>query len=426
VAYPLFLAKLLIRTGLARLLPGVRRLVGDGTGFLHYYSDRLLAAPHAELIEAAALLEPQAPDAIDLATGTPRFDCGAGRPGPDRYGCAPPGGLPELREAVAGKVFAEHGLTLHPTQEVLVTPGAAGAFSVALDAFVNPGDRVVLFDPTCPFYPLALRQRRARIRWVRTTVEAGRVRFPLDRLARALHRARLLVLADPVNPTGATFTAEDLEQIAWWADHHDALIFLDESYGRFRYEGERVPLGALAKARRRTLLAGSVSKGHALASARVGWLSGHRHLVRPCAATAALQAASVPVLCQQVALAALRQDEDVFRPVLREFESRRRYARERLAAMGLRPAWPSGAFFFWMPVAGLGLSGREFAARLLRAKKVLVAPGELFGPSGAGHVRLSYAADDGRLREGLTRLADFVRQLQGAPAAAERESPVAA
>ncbi len=420
MAYPLFLAKLLIRTGIARLLPGVRRLVGDGAGFLHYYSDRLLSAPHAELKEAAELLEPLHPDGIDLASGSPRFDPGVSvRPGPERRGYPPPWGLPELREAVAGKLFAEHRLTVSPSQQVLVTHGAAGAFSVALDTFVNPGDRVVLFDPTSPFYPLALRQRRARIRWVPTTVEGGRIRFPLDRLAGALHRARLLVLADPANPTGGTFAPEDLEQIAWWADHHDVLLFHDEAFARYRYEGERVPLGTLAKAVRRTLLAGSVSKGHALASVRVGWLSGHRHLIRPCAVTAALHSPGVSALCQQLALAALRQDEGAFEPILKEFESRRRYARERLAAAGLKPPWPAGGFFFWVPVGHLGLSGRAFAEQLLRTKKVHVAPGELFGPSGAGHVRVSYTADDGRLREGLTRLAEFVRQLQGAPAAVE-------
>jgi aspartate/methionine/tyrosine aminotransferase len=251
-------------------------------------------------------------------------------------------------------------------------------------------------------------------------VEGGRIRFPLDRLVRALHRARLLLLADPANPTGGTFDPEDLEQLAWWADRHDALVLYDESFARFRYDGERAPLGALARARDRLLVAGSVSKGHGLAALRVGWVSGHRHLVRPCALTAGPQTLGVPAVCQQAALAALRQDEGAFAPVLAGFEARRRYARERLAALGLRPAWPSGGFFFWVPVGPLGLTGRAFAEQLWRAKQVLVSPGELFGPSGADAVRLSYATEDGRLREGLTRLTDFVRQLRGAPPAVER------
>lgn len=423
MALPLFVKRLLIRTGVARLLPGVRRLAGDGGPFLRYYSDRVLCAPHAELKEAASLLDTHAPDGIDLALGAPRLDVPSpSRAVPDRRGYPPPWGLPELREAVAGRLFTDHGLVVSPVQQVLVTAGAAGALTAALDALVNAGDRVVLFDPTCPLYPLALRARRARIRWVPSRIEDGRVRFPLDRLAKALHRARLIVLADPANPTGGTFAPEDLEQIAWWADRHDALVLYDESFGRFRYEGGRIPLGALEKVPARWLVAGSVSKGHGLAALRVGWLSGHRHLIRPCALTAAPQTLGVPAPCQLAALAALQQEETAFRPVLEGFESRRRYTRERLAALGLQAAWPAGAFFFWMAVGQFGLTGRDFAERLWRVKKVQVTPGELFGPGGAGHVRLSYAGDDGRLREGLTRLADFVRHLRGAPARVERQA----
>src|SRR5262249_20618677 len=131
----------------------------------------------------------------------------------------------------------------------------------------------------------------------------------------------------------------------------------------------------LAGARPRTLIAGSISKGYALASARVGWLAGHRHLVRPCALTAALQSPFVPTLCQQIALAALGQGNEAFAPIRAEFESRRRYAYERLRALGLKPAWPTGGFFFWLRVLEQGWSGREFAEQLLRAKNVLVTPG---------------------------------------------------
>src|SRR5262249_18411680 len=158
-------------------------------------------------------------------------------------------------------------------------------------------------------------------------------------------------------------------------------------------------IGTLAKARRRTLTVGSVSKGHALASLRVGWLAGHRHLVRPCVLTAVLRSSFVPTLCQQVALTALRQSDEAFRPIRAEFESRRRYAFDRLQGQGLEPVWPAGAFFLWVAVHPVDLGGRAFAEQLLGTKRVLVSPGDLFGPSGSGYVRLSYATEDGRLRE---------------------------
>ncbi|HMF12814.1 MAG TPA: pyridoxal phosphate-dependent aminotransferase, partial [Gemmataceae bacterium] len=183
----------------------------------------------------------------------------------------------------------------------------------------------------------------------------------------------------------------------------------DEVFERYQYEEDVASLGTLPRAGKRTLTIGSVSKGHALASARIGWLAGHRHLVRPCLLTSTLQASVPPALCQLVALAALRQDPDAFQPIWNNFESRRRYAFERLRGMGLKPVWPAGGFFLWVPTWELGFDGRTFADRLAREKKVLVTPGKPFGPCGTGYVRISYAAEDGRLREGLMRLAEFLR-----------------
>src|SRR5438067_6315352 len=111
----------------------------------------------------------------------------------------------------------------------------------------------------------------------------------------------------------------------------------------------------------------------------------------------------VPTLGQQVAVTALRQGNEGFESIRNEFDARRRYAFERLQALGLEPAWPAGAFFFWVPLHSLGIGGHAFAEQLLRVKKVLISPGCLFGPSGSGSVRLSYATEDGRLREGLNR-----------------------
>src|SRR5262249_315184 len=216
---------------------------------------------------------------------------------------------------------------------------------LAVDSFLNPGDKVVLFDPASPLYSLVLRQRRARIRWVPPWVGNGRTRFHFEPLVKALKRAHLIVVNSPANPTGGVISPEDLEQIAWWAARHNVLIFDDQVFAGYRYEGEHVEIGALAKAAARTLTAGSLSKSHALAASRVGWLGGPRHVVLPCMLTAALQSAIVPTLCQQIALAALRLGDDVLLPIRKDFASRRSYAFGRLRAVGLQPAWPAGAFF---------------------------------------------------------------------------------
>ena len=160
----------------------------------------------------------------------------------------------------------------------------------------------------------------------------------------------------------------------------------------------------------RTLTVGSVSKSHALASARIGWIAAHRHLLRPCLATAGLRNPFVPTVSQQIALAALRTSPDAFEPIREQFASCRRYAYDRLRAVGLNPVWPEGAFFLWLPVPAGWATGQAFAETLLAAQRsVAVLPGDLFGPSGKGFVRISYVADEGRLEEGLRRIGELVR-----------------
>lgn len=407
-----FWKKFLVRTGIARRLPSVKRLLGGGEDFLRYLGDRALAAPTDELTDPAWFPDVQVPDAINLALGAPRCEVPVGSlRGVNDRRAPSPWGLPELREEVAERQRLPDGRGPDPADEVLVTHGATGAFATVIDTFLNPGAKVVLFDPASPIFALGLKHRRAKVRRVGTWLEDGKTRFDVESFASAMRGATLLVLCDPCNPTGGLLAPEDLEQIAFWANRHDVLIHLDESFAAFRYEPPTARLAALPHAKDRLLTAGSVSKAYGLGAARVGWLTGCRHLLRPCAVTASMAAPFVSPLCQQVALAALRSGEAAAAATRDEFAGRRRYLAEALQAMGLNPAFPAGAYFFWVPVNHLGLTGREFARQLLLAKRVLVNPGEPFGPSGEDHVRISYATEEGRLREGVQRLGEFMDEL---------------
>jgi aspartate/methionine/tyrosine aminotransferase len=312
-------------------------------------------------------------------------------------------GLPELRREIADRQRV-------PIDEVLITHGATGAFAAAIDTFVNPGARVVLFDPTSPIFILGLKHRRARIRWVRTWLEDGKTRFDIELFARAMRGTRLLVMCDPANPTGGILAPEDLEQIAFWAKRHDVLIYVDESFSAFRYESTPASLTALPNAEGRLLSAGSVSKSHGLSAARVGWLTGNRHLLRPVAVTMSMAAPFVAPLCQHAALTALQSGEATGAALRDEFAGRRPYLAEALTAMGLKPTFPAAGYFFWLRIDHLGLAGREFARQLMNSQQVLVNPGEPFGPSGVDHIRVSFATEEGRLREGILRLAQLMAE----------------
>ena len=417
MSLPFMLKKFLVRTGVARFLPVSRRLTDNGNDFVHYYSDRVLAAPVEELLSPATFPQLPGPDVLNLNEPAPCFDSpvSAGRVTADRTGLPSAWGMPELREQIAENLHRRDARKLDPRTDVLVTHGATGALASTLEAFVNPGDRVVMLDPCSPHFALGAKSRRARIRWLPTTTEDGRLRFSDTAMSAALRGAKLLVLADPGNPTGGTIAPEELERLAWCANRSDVLIFLDESYSKFRYDGRPCELATLPGAERRTLSAGSLTTEAGLGSLRLGWLAGPRHLVRACTLTQSLSAPYVPSVCQQVAVRTLQSAEESFSPVLEQFRARRRYAFDRLKAMGFAPSWPSGGFFCWLSVGELGMSGQVFAERLLKEQRVLVGPGIAFGPSGKNFVRVSFAAEDGRLREALGRLAAFVAGVKGQP-----------
>jgi aspartate/methionine/tyrosine aminotransferase len=400
-----FWRKLLLRSGLARFLPAVRRELRGGEVYLHQYSDRTLALPLNQLLDTALLPDVATPDSINLALGSPICEVPLSLDRRAREGRAISAwGLPELRADLANEFQLNHGPEHDPADEVLITHGASGAFAATLDAFINPGDRAVLFDPTSPIFSIGLRHRRASIHWVPTWSDAGRVRFAMDAFAKAMRGAKLLVLADPVNPTGCVFAPEDLEQIAFWARKQDAIIFHDASFDRWRSEPAKGRIVSLPNAESRILTCGSFAKNHGMSAARVGWLIGTRHLVRPCAGMAMMSAPFVPAICQQLALHAMRLGES---EMPGDFNTRREYVRERLKSMGLQPWDSAGGFFFWMPTPG-DETGRDFAQRLLHETGVLVNPGSPFGPSGERFIRICFGADEGRLREGLNRLAKFL------------------
>jgi len=413
-----FWRKLLVRTGLARCIPAVRRMVAGGEDDLHRYSDRTLAVPLKQLVDHTLLPSVTTPDSINLALGTPRCDWPVGirHDVSDSRSCSA-WGDPQLRQELAEQFQLDHGAEHDAADEVLITHGASGAFAAAIDAFINPGDRVVLFDPTSPIFQIGLRHRRASIRWVPTWSDEGRCRFAMDGLTRAMRGAKLLVLADPVNPTGCVFAPEDLEQIAFWARKNDTLIFQDASFDRWRTEPARARIASLPHAEGRIITCGSFAKSHGLSAIRVGWLVGCRHLVRPCALTAMLSAPFVPSICQQIVLNAVRSVEGAMGSMRADLDRRRGIVLDRLRDLGLQPWSAAGGFFVWVPMKGE--TGEEFAQRLLTHTGVLVNPGKPFGPSGQHFVRISYAADEGRLREGLNRLEGFLvsEAAGGVPAA---------
>jgi aminotransferase len=320
-----------------------------------------------------------------------------------------------LRRAIAQKLAADNQLFLDPQQEILICNGVSQGIALMLDAFVDGGERVVILDPSFFIYRLVAQNRGAVVVRLPTWVDQGCTRFEERSLRRRLRGARALYLNSPANPTGGVLDRETLERIAWWCDRFDVLIFSDEVYERFQYEGRHFSIASLPKARNRTVTANGFSKSHGMAGYRVAYLAAPRHLIQPLLVSQLASAPFVSFVGQQMALAALRQPAEAFEPILNEYRRRRELVAERLGPSRLPIPLPAGAFYFWIPVWRLGWTGEAFAAALLQTSGVRVMSGASCGPSGKGCVRLSYSGKWQDLVEGLDRLEGF---LADAPTAA--------
>ena len=185
-----FWRKFLVRSGLAKLLPSVRRELSGGEAYLQYYSDRTLSVPLTQLADNALLPNVRTPDSIDFACGVPRCELNLDlRRAMHENRPTIAWGDRELRSELAARFQLDHGVEHEAADEVLVTHGAAGAFAAAIDAFVNPGDAAVAFDPMSPVFSIGLKHRRARIRNVPAWSEDGRLRFAMDRFTKAMRGA---------------------------------------------------------------------------------------------------------------------------------------------------------------------------------------------------------------------------------------------
>ena len=400
---PYLLQRSLRAVGLQSWVRAQDSITGGAAEYARYASAMLL---RGESSETTAVSNPAV---MNLNLGAPQWDSpiGGWRFSADRLGVAHPQGLSELREVVAEQTA--------PSNQVLVQSGASGALTTALRSFVNPREAVVLLDPCSPLFRRGCASVGAKVRWVPTWHEAGRTRFLFDSLARAMSGARMIVLAEPNNPTGGTLLQEDLEHLAWLAKRHDVLVVCDQSFGRFRYDLGRGDLNQLTDFDRRWILLGGVSASLGLGSLRVGWASAPAPLIHMMTRCSQMTGSAVPTACQQAALRALQAEREQTLPMQEQFRSKRRYTLDRLLAMGLMTSEPNGGFTCWVNVAELGESSRKFASELLNEEQVLVGCGDEFSPMGEQFIRVSFAVEDGRLREGLTRLARFVRSKRGEP-----------
>ena len=324
-------------------------------------------------------------------------------------------GTLELRRALAAHIERLYGIRYEPEGEICITVGASEALACALAAIVDPGDEVILHEPSYVAYLPAIVFNGGRPVLVRTSAQDAFELDPADVERAITPRTKALFLGYPCNPTGAVLDLERLQEIAGICVRHDLLVVSDEIYDRLVYGGhQHVPISTLPGMRERTIMLGGFSKAYAMTGWRVGYALAPRDLLEGLVKVHQYQIMSAPTVAQDAAVVALKgAEQDVVRMV-EEYDRRRRMFVRGLNEIGLPTFEPKGAFYAFPSIRPTGLSSEEFSERLLFEQQVAVVPGSAFGPSGEGHVRMTLATGYEQLQEALERIGRFVATLRAA------------
>jgi aminotransferase len=361
-------------------------------------------------------------DVISLGVGEPDFDTPreiveAGveslREGRTHY--TSNFGTIELRRALSAHLETLYGVHYDPATEILITVGASEAVDLALRATCDPGDEVILHEPSYVAYVPAVVFAGGTVVPVATRFEDDFALDPAAVEAAITPRTKALFLGYPANPTGAVLDDAVQDELARIARDHDLLVYSDEIYDRLAYGSYRHrAFSALPGMRERTILMGGFSKAYAMTGWRVGWMCAPAPILEGIVKVHQYGIMSAPTVAQDAALAAIQGGEPAVAAMVAEYDRRRRLLVDGLNRIGLPTFEPRGAFYAFPRITSTGLSSDEFTERLLREEQVAVVPGNAFGPSGEGHVRMCYATAFEKIEEALVRIERFVARVRPA------------
>ena len=323
-------------------------------------------------------------------------------------------GIMELREAIAEKFSPALKRKIDPETEIIVTVGATEAILVAMQTVMNPGDNIILADPYFTSYTNQIKICHCNANLVPAKEENDFCMRAEDIEAAVNERTKMLLLNSPCNPTGAEYCVEELEQIAKIAVKHDLVVISDEVYNTIRYTDEPyVSIATMPGMAERTIVVNAFSKAYAMPGWRLGYAIGPAELISMMPKTHDVTVACVNAPHQYAGAWALRNcDEEVAR--MREIFRKRK---DLIVAgvngiPGLKCFEPKGAFYLWINIKEFGATSEEFCFDLLEDQNMAIVPGSGFGAYGEGYVRMTYAADEAAIQEGIRRLEAYVKKLR--------------
>lgn len=359
------------------------------------------------------------PDAISLGVGEPDFDTpwhireeGIYSLERGRTFYTSNAGLKELREEIANYLKRRIHVTYDPMQEVVVTVGGSEGIDMAFRAVLNPGDEVLIPQPSYVSYePCAVLAGGVPV--IINLKEENEFRLTKEELLEVItEKTKILVLPFPNNPTGAIMEKEDLEAIARVIIEKDILVLTDEIYSELSYKGDHISIASLPGMKERTILINGFSKAYAMTGWRLGYACGPAPIIEQMTKIHQFAIMCAPTNSQFAAVDALKNGDGDVAMMRESYDQRRRYVIHALREMGLKCFEPFGAFYVFPGIQEFGMTSDEFATRFLEEEKVAVVPGTAFGACGEGFLRLSYAYSLEDLKEAFGRLAHFVEHLR--------------
>lgn len=322
-------------------------------------------------------------------------------------------GLAELREEIVRFYKRKYFLSYDPVKEVLVTVGGSEGIDMAIRALVEPGDEVIVIEPSFVCYkpivevaggvavPLAVREEDH----FRVTPQA------LESVITP--KTKLLVLPYPNNPTGAVMRREDLEAIAPVIQKHDLFVLSDEIYSELTYGSiSHVSIASVEGMWERTVVINGFSKTYSMTGWRLGYALGPAPVIEQMTKLHQFAIMSAPTTSQYAAIEALRNGDADILKMAEEYDMRRRFTMAQFRKIGLPCFEPEGAFYAFPCIRSTGLSSEEFCERLIKEKHVAVVPGNAFGDCGEGYIRVSYCYSIDELQKAIRIIGEFVRELK--------------
>ena len=320
-------------------------------------------------------------------------------------------GLQQLRDEIAGLALRRYDLFYDPHDEIVVTVGGSEAIDNALRAIVSLGDEVLIPEPSFVCYtPLTTLAGGVPVA-IPTVAEEGFKLTPERLRAAITPKTKALILPYPNNPTGAIMNRQELEAIAEVLRDTNIVVLSDEIYCMLTYQGEHVSIAQIDGMRERTIVIDGFSKSYAMTGWRLGWAMGPRELMKSICKIHQFGIMCAPTTAQFAGIEAIRTGDDDIIHMRSQYDIRRRFLVSELRSMGLECFEPHGAFYVFPSIKSTGLTSEEFCNRLLQEQHVAVIPGDAFGESGAGHVRISYSYSMAHLREACSRIRDFLQTL---------------